>query len=543
MKQAADRPLVVINSGAYAHNELSAEFGALPPAFLPVGLERLYELQVRMFQDLDAEIVLTLPDSFEAPAWDQERLTALNVRVLHTPDELTLGEALLYALGRVGFTDRALRILHGDTLVEGVDLHRNDAVAVADGGDGYRWAQVRLAEGGAIAEVSSPDWSRGAAVGPRLCGYFAFASIAKFAERLALSRGSIYEALTALATQDRLGAITPKQWLDFGHVQTFFRSRRIVTTARAFNDVQFGDMHVRKRSPTSSIKLQAEAKWLRNVPATVSPFCARVIADGEDEDGYFYDTEYEYMPTLAELFVFGRLNSASWARVLASCGKFVTASVQAAEQRVTPGLLHELVVTKTRRRLETYAEESGLDLDASTTLNGKAAPSLACLLDEIESIVGRSGDAPSVMHGDLCFSNILYSFRTDRVRLIDPRGLTCDGEFSLQGDVRYDLAKLMHSICGRYDLIVAGMFRGGGSSAQEFSLEFCPDPWRQRMEFSTREMVMGGFRLGSEVVWATMVSLFLSMTPLHADRPDRQRAFIANALRLRLAADDDRVAA
>jgi hypothetical protein len=29
-----------------------------------------------------------------------------------------------------------------------------------------------------------------------------------------------------------------------------------------------------------------------------------------------------------------------------------------------------------------------------------------------------------------------------------------------------------------------------------------------------------------------MCGLFLSMLPLHADRPDRQGAFIANALRL-----------
>ena len=45
-------------------------------------------------------------------------------------------------------------------------------------------------------------------------------------------------------------------------------------------------------------------------------------------------------------------------------------------------------------------------------------------------------------------------------------------------------------------------------------------------------MEMGGVRLGSAVVWAAMTSLFLSMPPLHADRPDRQQAFVANALRL-----------
>ena len=34
-----------------------------------------------------------------------------------------------------------------------------------------------------------------------------------------------------------------------------------------------------------------------------------------------------------------------------------------------------------------------------------------------------------------------------------------------------------------------------------------------------------------------MITLFLSMLPLHADRPDRQQAFIGNALRLWTALD------
>jgi len=46
------------------------------------------------------------------------------------------------------------------------------------------------------------------------------------------------------------------------------------------------------------------------------------------------------------------------------------------------------------------------------------------------------------------------------------------------------------------------------------------------------DFVVDGIPIMSAQILATMVSLFLSMVPLHADRPDRQRAFIANALRL-----------
>jgi len=138
------------------------------------------------------------------------------------------------------------------------------------------------------------------------------------------------------------------------------------------------------------------------------------------------------------------------------------------------------------------------------------------------------------MHGDFCFSNILFSFRTDRVRLIDPRGMDDRGGFSLHGDRRYDLAKLMHSVCGRYDLIMAGQHSGGRVGAQAFELSFPADPRRAGIEAMSASLRMGGVRLGSQVVWAAMTSLFLSMPPLHGDRPDRQGTFIANALRLHM---------
>jgi len=529
------RPLIVVNSGAYAMQELAAEFGDLPPAFLPVGLGRLYELQAQRLAPLPGDLVLTLPDSFVLPEWDAERLCTLGFTVIQTPDALSLGSALLYALGRLGFRDRPLRILHGDTLVEGIALDRDDAAAVAEGGDGYRWAQVRLAPDGGIAEVLRPDQA-GAALGPRLCGYFAFRGAAQFAEMLAVANGDFYGALNLHAAGPGLHAVTPGRWLDFGHVGTYFRSRRIVTTERAFNSLQIGEMHVRKRSGSAAPKLRAEARWLREAPPAIAPYCARVLGDGEgggeDAGSYYYDSEYEYMPTLAELHVFGRVTPPSWSRILASCAGFVDASARAGGAPGETGVLTRLVVDKTAERLDALALAGGLDLDAPNTLNGAPAPSLRHCLREIEAALVGCGDAPAVMHGDFCFSNILYSFRTERIRLIDPRGLTDRGEFSLYGDLRYDLAKLMHSICGRYDIIMAGQYAGGRTGAHSFELLFPDDPWRTQVEAMAKPLAMGGVRLGSRVVWAAMTSLFLSMPPLHADRPDRQAAFIANALRL-----------
>jgi hypothetical protein len=313
----------------------------------------------------------------------------------------------------------------------------------------------------------------------------------------------------------------------------------VVTTARAFNTLEISETVVRKRSEDTR-KLKAEAGWLHALPSTLRPYTARLIGDGEDARGYFYDTEYAYMPTLAELFVFGQLRPASWQRILSSCKAFLDAAAEAAPEGMPDRVLDQLTIDKTEARLEQHARDTGFDLDAPNRLNGRPAPSLRACLNEVAAVVRRAEPHPSVMHGDYCFSNILYDIRTDRIRLIDPRGLLPDGEIGIGGDTRYDAAKLMHSIEGRYDLIIAGQYAATGGGTNDFQLSFSPNPIHDQLTEAARSMTMGGVRLDDEVVAAATVSLFLSMLPLHADRPDRQTAFIANALRLHQQLDGNR---
>jgi hypothetical protein len=417
-------------------------------------------------------------------------------------------------------------------LISDLDLAVDDAVGVAEGADGYRWAKVSQA-GGRMERVTAPELAEGAASELRLTGYFAFSSASRFAQSLALAGGDFFGALNRYASDQPVALLHTKSWFDFGHVQTFFRSRRMVTTARAFNTLEITETVVRKRSEDTR-KIKAEANWLGSVPPPLKPYTARLIGEGEDERGYFYDTEYAYMPTLAELFVFGQLRPASWQRILGSCKTFLDEAAGERSGGASQGVLEDLAVVKTEARLEQHARDTGFDLDAPNRLNGRPAPSLRACLDDLTGAVRRAEPRPSVMHGDYCFSNILYDIRTDRIRLIDPRGLLINGEIGIHGDLRYDLAKLMHSIEGRYDLIIAGQCDAAALSANDFRLAFSPNAAHQQLGEAARTMVMGGVRLDDEAVAATTVSLFLSMLPLHADRPDRQTAFIANALRLHM---------
>ena len=135
------------------------------------------------------------------------------------------------------------------------------------------------------------------------------------------------------------------------------------------------------------------------------------------------------------------------------------------------------------------------------------------------------------MHGDLCFPNMFYNFRQGLIKVIDPRGGVVDGEPLVGGDLRYDLAKLNHSLQG-YDLILAGRYAMSGRGSYDVGIDVAPPARRWSLSQIAGEFELAGQTVADPAITAMTIHMFLSMLPLHADRPDRQDAFLANALRL-----------
>jgi hypothetical protein len=157
-------------------------------------------------------------------------------------------------------------------------------------------------------------------------------------------------------------------------------------------------------------------------------------------------------------------------------------------------------------------------------LNGRPLSGWKRFLPEIEAVVARIADDPrtSVIHGDLCFSNILYDPQTGLLRLIDPRGEFY--EKGCFGDPRYDTAKLLHSLHGGYDFIVQEMYDLHEAGTGDYWLRlFRPDDndgWVRRLTASLAEQL--NYDLNDLLVLEAM--LFLSMLPLHSEDEARQKA-------------------
>ncbi len=520
----------LIMSGAPVGQELAAEFGPLPPAFLPVGTQRLYELQLKALAGA-GPVHLVLPETFAVPDADARRLAELGVEVVPAPESLKLGEAVVYALNTIGAGDVPVHLLHGDTLIARPPLDAVDVIVGGPRSTEYAWAEMEISpEGRILSLVDTPAGEDGREGWPIAAGYFAFASTLDLLRALTRRRGDFIGGVNHYLAGREVRVAKTADWLDFGHLTTFFQSRLAVTTARAFNTVRIDGLTARKSSEDTA-KMQAEAHWLQAAPPAVQIYCARLLGFGLEQGRAFYETEYEFLPVLSELFVYGAVGRQPWLRILASCEDLLRALAATRGEASGDRALRTLAADKTLARLDRFARETGESIIRPLSYEGRPCPSLLQIAERLVPAMDlSSGRIACAMHGDFCFSNLLYDSRNRRIKAIDPRGAV-EKTPSLFGDLRYDLAKLGHSIVGRYDQIVAGRYRLARDGA-DYALGFDPvgcQPW---LAEALGDLEVDGVSGLSEPVRAVSVSLFLSMLPLHADRPDRQQAFVANALRL-----------
>jgi hypothetical protein len=519
--------LIIITSGAFVDPELVAEFGALPPAFLPIGHQRLYEAQLQAMSNIDCDIVLTIPDSFQIPEADDIKLKAHGVQTLRIPDGMALGEAILYSLDVLAPDDIPIRILHGDTLLQGGLPEGTDLVAMAFQPDNYNWGTIDRKSADEDVSFSLPS--------EILAGYFAFSSEAHLRRSLARARGDFIEALRAYDAALPLKRVHTENWLDFGHLQTFYRSRCSIHTQRSFNELalSFNSVH---KSGSNGPKIEAEAYWFENIPFNLRLYTPAFLGSEKLADGKpTYSLEYLPLPTLHELFVFGDLAKATWRLILDSCNDFLSECLShpKSESRNAIHALSALTREKTPARLEEFHAKTGISISDEWRLNGQVAPSLERIsLIATESIDFTNPQLAGIMHGDFCFTNIFYDFRTQRIKVIDPRGSIGGKEPSISGDLRYDISKLAHSIIGGYDLILAGRYQCAGIKSRDVQFDFLPSSSINHLHDLAKETTFLDMSMLDPEVLAITIHLFISMLPLHSDSPRRQEAFISAALRL-----------
>lgn len=510
--------MILITSAKYVNPELQSEFGKIPPSFLPLGGKRLYEYQSKLFQNIDERIVLSLPESFELTQSDQKSLDKLGIKVERVPDGLTLGESIVYCINMNLPLSEGLHLLHGDTYFENLKFLPN-SICIAEVEENYDWTYIAPDN---VLKFNLTENNLQNIENLILSGYFHIGYPYHLVETIVRKRYSFIEGIKEYSNTYPLHSLKNNSWLDFGLVSTYFHSKKAITTERAFNLLSIENGYVTKSSSMPG-KLDGEINWFEQFPSELSLYIPKFYKDRQNR---WYKTEYLYANTLAELFVFGKHPLFVWKRIFIALKNFLTKLHQHTSTNTKD--INFDYKYKTIERLKVFAKESAIDLRKGWIYNGLKMPSIYEIIDDIDLNLSSKKEHYTFIHGDFCFSNIMYDFKSGSIKIFDPRGIDFDGQVTVYGDRKYDYAKLMHSVIGLYDYIIAKHY---DCKLENYEIRFSIDIDDGVSDIQTLFFDIFDFS-SKEEIYAIMIHLFLSMLPLHNDDREKQNALLVNVFRL-----------
>lgn len=348
----------------------------------------------------------------------------------------------------------------------------------------------------------------------------------------ASDRVEMSELMRAAAGDELVLATEAGTWRDCGNPDTQEVSRRQVLQERAFNSLSFDDrLGTIRKSSENRAKLIDEINYVRLLPAEVAALFPRIVRSSTEWDDPWVELEYYGYPTLTELYLFERLQPSVWSGIFRRLSDVL--GILAEHPRpVAPSALQDMYIGKTRRRLEQcrsiphMAELVGAE---RLVINGVERTNLPGLLDAAEDAVATQagGAIGAIVHGDLCFSNVLFDVRTGVCKLIDPRGSF--GDVGIYGDQRYDLAKIHHSVIAGYDHLVAGLFRLTVDGADvDLRVHETNAQLAVQRQYEDQFLDVGS----SEQIELITGLMFAGLPALHSESPERQRALYVRGVEM-----------
>lgn len=173
-------------------------------------------------------------------------------------------------------------------------------------------------------------------------------------------------------------------------------------------------------------------------------------------------------------------------------------------------------IDKTHERMKAFANKHGEHYySKSFEVNKKILPSMKSILYSIDFEVLFNNPASKNFHGDLQFANILYQKESEKFFYIDWRDSF--GKNTEQGDVYYDLAKLMGGMIISYDNMKNNndffVYENGTEIQYSYdvpsSLELCRTIYKRWLSEKNYDCNRISLIVGL---------IFLNMAPLHDDK-------------------------
>ena len=331
-------------------------------------------------------------------------------------------------------------------------------------------------------------------------------------------------------------AIKTDNWFDIGHIDKYYDSK-LEVQSREFNhiivDKERGNL---TKSSDDIEKFLGEIKWYLKLPSDLEYSRPRIFKYSLNYNSPFVSMEYYSYHTIHELFLYGTLEYQQWIDVFERI-KFIINDYERykLKDKKIKESLNEMYLEKTIKRLNLLKQNKQFQVffDKQICINGVKYKSLNDIVEILKEIIPQrlyNIDEFNIIHGDLCFANIMIDSNLNFIKLIDPRGKF--GKFDIYGDARYEMAKLFHSLDGGYDYIIKDLFDLEINNNNNINLKINKSNYTFNLFEIFKDVFKDKIKNNLEEIELIESLLFFSMTPLHKESKSHQIAMMCRGIQI-----------
>lgn len=282
--------------------------------------------------------------------------------------------------------------------------------------------------------------------------------------------------------------------VDFGTLEEYLENRS-VKISRSFNDIEIDGPFITKSSEKEREKLIKEYNWFTNLPDEIAVMTPRIFSKDLFAKRAWYKMQKVLAPSVREIYLFLDSSEETWDGIFDEMFN----TLKTMEKFGQENTFMNSVLQKTKDRVK------NIEIPIENKLVNE-------FIKDMESNVGRF-NRPSLMHGDFCFSNLLFDLGSNKITMIDPRG-------ELFGDHYYEVSKIFHSILFDYDFVDAELYvkENGSYKLYNNGKENIKELFKNKINkyYTTKEQ---------KYILLITASLFLSMIPLHSHNRNNQEIY------------------
>ena len=245
------------------------------------------------------------------------------------------------------------------------------------------------------------------------------------------------------------------------------------------------------------------------------------------------ELEYYAYKNLGDYMVYDTFETAFWEKVAESLQTVLGRFSQTQQSGDFSSYARAMYVEKTEKYYQDLLKNpkfKALSENETIKINGERYLNFGEIWDDVKTKIEKELvdlQQMSVIHGDMCFSNILCGVnpKTDTciLKFVDPRGKF--GASGIFGDPLYDYAKLIHSYEGKYEYIIYDQFAlEENESLTQFHITY-PNANHRRIK-----EIFGDF--GGSAARLIEGLIYIGMCSRHYDSEKRQTVMYTNGVRL-----------